>query len=403
MSSFDSSQYDEVLPHNFRKKLTQNEQEEEEEEKEKEKQGNIIDEDEVICFKIERLVHHFMTNLAIEVESGESLENEMYDFRVPTFVFNKATFSFEETERGKVLTLQSQAFARTFLMLNFIHTNVRQGKSVTQREMYYCAKAKEPLVFSKVSHVLDAIKNVAGMLQTSRVDLNITTVPKGLCAGYLTLENHFTNTVIDCSNEESNGFSIPGDLKQIEYFKMNALHADFILIVEKDAVFSKLVQEKIWLKYPCVIITAKGFPDFSTRAFIKRLVSTAIREETKIFVLVDWNPMGLWIFLTYATGGAQNACETKQYALPEAIFLGLNHSDINAATVLTAKHTKKETSMISKALKQKNGPLYDTFKEELEQMYALGRKCEIEGLYAGDSDNYSLSDYIGSKVYASGD
>ena len=35
-----------------------------------------------------------------------------------------------------------------------IHTNVRQGKTVTQREMYYCASAKEPLLFSRVAHVL---------------------------------------------------------------------------------------------------------------------------------------------------------------------------------------------------------------------------------------------------------
>jgi DNA topoisomerase VI subunit A len=84
------------------------------------------------------------------------------------------------------------------------------------------------------------------------------------------------------------------------------------------------------------------------------------------------------------------------------VFIGVSHEDILAAgKVLTSKHTKKESRDIANALRRKRGPLYSTFKSELEQMHALGRKCEIEGLYASNinDDNCSvLSEYVLTKI-----
>jgi meiotic recombination protein SPO11 len=285
-------------------------------------------------------------------------------------------------------------------MLNLIHTNVRQGKTVTQREMYYCASAKEPLLFSKVAHVLDSIKNIASLLRVNRGTLNITCSSKGLVAGLVSLRNDATQTFVDCSKLEGSGFSIPGDLKAIESVSIDASTCDFILVLEKEAVFNKLLQEKIWERYPCAIVTAKGFPDLPTRAFLHRLASSGVRETCTIFVLVDWNPAGLWIYSTYVTGGASNVNESTRYAIPNAVFLGVSHEDILAAgKVLTAKHTKKEARDIENILRKKRGPLYSIFKTELEQMHALGRKCEIEGLYASnDSDEYVFSEFLAAKI-----
>jgi meiotic recombination protein SPO11 len=37
--------------------------------------------------------------------------------------------------------------------------------------------------------------------------------------------------------------------------------AHYVIIVEKDSVFAKLVQERVFDRLPCVLVTAKGFPD----------------------------------------------------------------------------------------------------------------------------------------------
>lgn len=41
--------------------------------------------------------------------------------------------------------------------------------------------------------------------------------------------------------------------------------AQFILLVEKDAAFMRLAEDRFYKKYPCIIITAKGQPDVATR------------------------------------------------------------------------------------------------------------------------------------------
>ena len=362
---------------------------------------DVVDEADQVCFQIERVIHRLMSSLASEICQDEAFPIEYYDIHLPSYEWCENAKAFVESGKTKSIRLNTITFARIIAMLNLIHTNVRQGKTVTQREMYYCASAKEPLLFSKVGHVLDSIKNIGSLLSIDRGALNITSTPKGLVAGLVTLHNDKTQTFVDCSILESAGFSIPGDLKQIESLSIDASSCDFILIVEKDAVFNKLIQERIWERYPCVVVTARGFPDLPTRAFLNRLASTGVQDTCKIYILVDWNPSGLWIFSTYVTGGASNTNESKRYALPNAIFLGVSHEDILAAgKVFTAKHTKREARDIANILRRKRGPLYSTFKTELEQMHALGRKCEIEGLYASkNDDNYALSEYIRDKAY----
>ena len=377
------------------------EEEEEEEKEEEEKQFiNIVDEADEVCFQIERVIHRLMSSLASEICQDEAFPMEYYDINLPLFEWCENTRSFVESEKTKSIRLNTITFARIIAMLNLIHTNVRQGKTVTQREMYYCASAKEPLLFSKVAHVLDSIKNIASLLRVNRGTLNITCSSKGLVAGLVSLRNDATQTFVDCSKLEGSGFSIPGDLKAIESVSIDASTCDFILVLEKEAVFNKLLQEKIWERYPCAIVTAKGFPDLPTRAFLHRLASSGVRETCTIFVLVDWNPAGLWIYSTYVTGGASNVNESTRCAIPNAVFLGVSHEDILAAgKVLTAKHTKKEARDIENILRKKRGPLYSIFKTELEQMHALGRKCEIEGLYASnDSDEYVFSEFLAAKI-----
>ena len=363
---------------------------------------DIVDEADRVCFQIERVVHRLMSSLASEICRDEAFPVEYYDLHVPLHEWSENEKIFVESEKTRSIRLNTITFARVIAMLNLIHTNVRQGKTVTQREMYYCASAKEPLLFSKVVHVLNAIKDIAGLLRIDRGALNITSASKGLVVGLVSLRNDVTQTFVDCSKIDGSGFTIPGDLKTIESLSIDASMCAFILVVEKDAVFNKLVQERIWERYPCAVVTAKGFPDLPTRAFLNRLALTGVQRTCKIYVLVDWNPSGLWIYSTYVTGGASNVNESTKYALRNAVFLGVSHEDILAAgKVLTSKHTKKESRDIANALRRKRGPLYSTFKSELEQMHALGRKCEIEGLYASNinDDNCSvLSEYVVTKI-----
>ena len=42
----------------------------------------------------------------------------------------------------------------------------------------------------------------------------------------------------------------------------------FILLVEKDAAFMRLAEDRFYNTYPCIILTAKGQPDVATRCLL---------------------------------------------------------------------------------------------------------------------------------------
>lgn len=45
-----------------------------------------------------------------------------------------------------------------------------------------------------------------------------------------------------------------------------ASDALFILLVEKDAAFMRLAEDRFYQTYPCIILTAKGQPDVASRS-----------------------------------------------------------------------------------------------------------------------------------------
>lgn len=68
--------------------------------------------------------------------------------------------------------------------------------------------------------------------------------------------------------------------------------AKFILLVEKDAAFMRLAEDRFYNDYPCVILTAKGQPDVATRLFLRKLKG---QLKVPVLALVDSDPYGLKI------------------------------------------------------------------------------------------------------------
>ncbi|CAE8587730.1 unnamed protein product, partial [Polarella glacialis] len=92
-----------------------------------------------------------------------------------------------------------------------------------------------------------------------------------------------------------------------------------ILVVEKETVFHRLLSEGVLERHrPCVIVTAKGFPDVPTRYLLRRLREDCARP--RILVLVDFDASGLAIAATYAFG-PESGWVQDDLTLPEAVPL----------------------------------------------------------------------------------
>ena len=60
----------------------------------------------------------------------------------------------------------------------------------------------------------------------------------------------------------------------------------FILLVEKDAAFMRLAEDRFYNTYPCIILTAKGQPDVASRCTSEGALLPALlinrREDTDL-------------------------------------------------------------------------------------------------------------------------
>lgn len=57
---------------------------------------------------------------------------------------------------------------------------------------------------------------------------------------------------------------------QVDSIQSDAL---FVLLVEKDAAFMRLAEDRFYNTYPCIILTAKGQPDVASRQALQCLHS----------------------------------------------------------------------------------------------------------------------------------
>lgn len=131
------------------------------------------------------------------------------------------------------------------------------------------------------------LDDVATMMGCTRSCLNVVASEKGLVVGRLTyLED---GDLIDCSRVGVGGKGIPPFIDKITDIQSDA---DFILLVEKDAVFMRLAEDRLYNTFKSIIITGKGQPDVATRMFLRKLKTTL---NIPVLAFVDADPHGLKI------------------------------------------------------------------------------------------------------------
>ncbi len=119
---------------------------------------------------------------------------------------------------------------------------------------------------------------------------------------------------IDC-------IQIPGCVNDVQ---VESLGARFILVVEKDAVFTYLCGQRLWDSLPCVLITGCGYPPLSVRSLLKTVKTTL---QLPVLGLFDYNPHGLRILLTYKHGSTRMGMEGHAYTV-DVKWLGVHYDDI---------------------------------------------------------------------------
>ncbi|KAM9065315.1 meiotic recombination protein SPO11 isoform X1 [Sarcophilus harrisii] len=339
-----------------------------------------------VLTSIENIIQEIITSLArneapfLTLDNRSNWENIKFEDSVGLQMIHHCT-----TKKIKSDSAQSaQRFALILKILSMIYKLVQSNTYATKRDIYYT----DIQLFGNQSVVDNIINDISCMLKVPRRNLHILSTSKGLIAGNLSyIEEDGTKVNCTCG---STVVAVPSNIQGIRNL---ATDAKFLLIVEKDATFQRLLDDNFCNKLsPCIIITGKGVPDLNTRLLVKKLWDTF---HLPIFTLVDADPHGIEIMCIYKYGSMSMSFEAHNLTVPTIRWLGLLPSDIERLNIprgTLIPLTKRDQMKLDSILKRPYITSQPFWKKEMEIMAELKMKAEIQAL------TFISSDYL-SRVY----
>ena len=239
-----------------------------------------------------------------------------------------------------------------------IQHKLTQLMPCTKRELYY-----ENVELFKSTDIIDSSESdLCSILGICKFDLPIFPSAKGLFCGNIILVNKQgnklniqssnMNTKINLINYEYLIEDFDLDEKTKNYIELvqnnkvflgnnkegnisrnninDLCNKYFVLIIEKETLFFNLVGNyQFFKKFPnAIIITGKGYPDYITKVFIKKLYN--LFNNIPFIYFGDHDPHGFEIYLNYIFGSVQSSKENNYLCLGNINWIGLSHENIEA-------------------------------------------------------------------------
>jgi len=275
---------------------------------------------------------------------------------------SQRTFANTTTCRKAVITTK---------ILQLVHELCQKRIHVTKRDLFYT----DVKLFEDQGHSDAILDDLACMLGCTRSSLNVVASEKGVVVGRLTFRED--GDAIDCRRMGVGGKAIPPNIDKVDHIESDAM---FILLVEKDAAFMRLAEDRFYNIYPCIIITAKGQPDVATRLFLKKLKSTL---KIPVLALVDSDPYGLKILSVYMKGSMNMSYDSSNLTTPDIKWLGVRPSDLDRFNIpqqCRLPMTEEDIRTGKKLLEEDFVKANPDWVKELEIMVQTKVKAEIQAL-----------------------
>uniref|UniRef100_A0A665VMH9 DNA topoisomerase (ATP-hydrolyzing) n=1 Tax=Echeneis naucrates TaxID=173247 RepID=A0A665VMH9_ECHNA len=258
-------------------------------------------------------------------------------------------------------------FAQILKILSVIYRLVQRNSYATKRDIYY----DNTQLFSSQKAVDHIVDDISCMLKVPRRSLHVFAQ---------TFPFHRISSNI-------------GGIRNI------VSSAKFVLIVEKDATFQRLLDDNFCTKlFPCIIITGKGVPDVNSRLMVRKLWDTL---HIPIFALVDADPHGIEIMCIYKYGSVVSPSNpsyscTVYYPMWPVQCLSVSNMLWVPKDVLIPL-TKRDESKLSSLLKRPYLTSQPNWQKEMELMTQSRVKAEIQSL-AAIAPDFLTSIYLPNKL-----
>ncbi|XP_015220255.1 meiotic recombination protein SPO11 isoform X4 [Lepisosteus oculatus] len=312
---------------------------------------------EIVLARIENVIEAILTSLSkseaptLTVLNRSCWSNIRFEDDIGLHAASDYTVSTIRSDCSRSVT----RFATTLKVLSVIYKMVQSNSYATKRDIYY----NDTQLFGSQRTVDLIVDDISCMLRVPRRNLHVLASSKGFIAGDLCYTEE-DGTKVNCDSG-SMAVLVSSNVCGIKNFVSTA---KFVLIVEKDATFQRLLDDEFCTKLaPCIMITGKGVPDVNSR-----LMSMSF--------------------------------DAHNLTVPAVMWLGLLPSDIERLNVpkdALIPFTKRDHSKLQSLQKRPYFNSQPLWKKEIELMLKWQQKAEIQCLTSIAPD-YLTRVYLPNKL-----
>jgi DNA topoisomerase-6 subunit A len=355
------------------------------------------DRDVVTLGKIEKLARQVLG----QANKGNNPAVEIRTRTLTNVSFNKKRKIIELGDRTQSREFFNTAMARKFMQTMIVakgcKTLIDQGKTVSIRQMFYMSKhtlrGSSENTFEDQNESDPIIEDLEVGIDALREELHLFANRRGLVVGKLAVND--AGDTIDLARMGRGGWGIPS-ICEPDHLKFVKNSAEFILLVEKQAVWHRLNEDRFWEKYNCILLTSEGQAARGARRLLQRM---ATELKLPIYILVDNDPWGLYIYSVLKQGSINLAYESMRMAVPDVRFLGMSAFDYKKFTMPAAAEIKLTKEDVARAEQMKAYPWFHDKKwqREIQGIVDNGFKMEVDSLLT-KSISFITEEYIPKKL-----
>ncbi len=305
-----------------------------------------------------------------------SLSNIYYDKESKTIKLG------DKTSKRHFLNIgHARKFMQTVLVASEIKELIKHEATTSIRDLYYALKhtieGTKENVFENQGESDPLIEDLEAALGLLREELHLTASTKGIIAGNLVVKDG--RDVIDLARMGSGGWGVPSNVEP-EKIEIKDMHAEYILFIEKDAVWKRFNEDKFWKKHNCIIITGKGQPARAERRLVQRLNK---EYNLPVYALMDADPWGMYIYSVIKQGSISLSYSEEKLATPDTKYIGLTISDVDKFKIPSNVTIKLNQQDLKRIREMKEYPWFKKDKgwqKEFDLMKQRNYKLELEAL-----------------------
>ncbi len=274
----------------------------------------------------------------------------------------------------------AKKFMQTFLVSEACKELVEAGKTTSIRDLYYITKHtigdSKGNTFEEQDESDPIIEDLEVALDALREELHLFASRKGSMVGPITIRD--SGDTIDLRRMGSGGWAVPS-IVEANVIQFARHEAEYILLIEKDAVWTRFNEDKFWRREKCIILQGGGQPPRGVRRLVQRLHSEL---KLPVYVLVDNDPWGFYIYSVMKQGSINLAYESMRMAVPDARYIGLSSFDKDRYELPTNVAIKMDEGDEARARQMLAYPWFAAkrWQDEIGEMLRSGLKFELEAL-----------------------